>query len=57
MNEQKCDMTEECTQPVTHVGTKGWLYCETHARIRNTSGYELCRKLRPHELNKLRLNN
>jgi hypothetical protein len=46
-----CDMTDECDEPVTHVDTKGYIYCARHAAMRcsGTSGRR-CRKLRAGEL-------
>ena len=40
-----CDMEHECTQPVTHIGNKGYVYCTEHAVTRRESGYERCRKM------------
>lgn len=46
----KCEMKTDCTEPVTHIGDKGYIYCATHAVTRRQSGYERCRKMRPAEL-------
>lgn len=46
-----CDGTAGCEKPVTHLDTSGFVYCETHGLWRRR--YEPCRKLRPHELNRL----
>lgn len=48
----RCDMTHECTEPVTHVDNKGYIYCTAHGISRRD--VRPCRKLRPHELNRLR---
>jgi hypothetical protein len=46
-----CDMTEDCTEPVTHLDDKGFVYCTYHGILRR--GWRPCRKLRKHELNRL----
>lgn len=46
-----CDMEKGCTERVTHIGEKGWVYCSTHAPHRH--GYERTRKLRVKELKQL----
>jgi hypothetical protein len=51
-NQLVCDMIEDCPNPVTHIGEKGYVYCTGHAPQRR--GWERVRKLRPHELNRLR---
>ena len=38
-----CDMKKECTNPVTHIGEKGYVYCAEHAPCR--SGWERVRKM------------
>ena len=48
----RCDMTHTCDTPVTHIGDKGFIYCTNHAGDRK--GWERVRKLRPHELNRLK---
>lgn len=52
--ELHCDMHENCAAPVTHIGSKGYVYCAAHAVERRESGYERCRKLTPPELATLR---
>ena len=47
-----CDMADDCTQPVTHIDKKGFAYCTEHGLVRRT--YQPCRKLRDHELRRLR---
>ena len=47
----KCDMTADCTNAVTHIGNKGFVYCATHAACRQ--GYERCRILRRWEMAEL----
>lgn len=39
-----CDMTENCTNPVTHIGSKGYVYCASCVPLRK--GYERTRKMR-----------
>lgn len=46
----QCEMRDECTGTVTHIGSKGYIYCEHHAGVRKSSQYESARKLRPWEL-------
>lgn len=48
----QCDMKDECTETVTHIGDGGWIYCASHAPDRRQ--WERVRKLRPHELNRLK---
>lgn len=50
-----CDMVKDCTEPVTHIGEKGWVYCASHAPWRQ--GYERTRKLRAWELKELQAGN
>lgn len=40
-----------CADPVTMLDTAGFVYCTKHGTQRRQ--YEPCRKLRPHELNRL----
>lgn len=47
----RCDMTNDCEAPVTHIDNKGFVYCTDHGISRRY--YHPCRKLRPHELKKL----
>lgn len=47
-----CDMESGCTGEVTMLDDKGYVYCTDHGLQRR--GWRLCRKLRPHELNRLR---
>ena len=47
-----CDMSEECDHAVTHIDNSGWVYCTSHGEQRRYS--KPCRKLRPHELNRLK---
>jgi hypothetical protein len=47
-----CDMHADCDQPVAMLDQKGYVYCAVHGASRQTS--QPCRKLRPHELNRLR---
>lgn len=45
-----CDMAFECREPVTHIGSKGYTYCQGHAVQRRQATAEQTRKLRPWEL-------
>lgn len=47
----KCDMHAGCAAQVTHIGEKGYIYCTTHAGLRQ--GYERCRRLRPWECRRI----
>jgi hypothetical protein len=47
-----CDMTDACLNAPTYIDDKGYIYCEGHGKDRQCS--HRCRKLRPHELNRLR---
>ncbi len=46
-----CDMKRECSDPITHLDTKGFIYCTNHGLQRRQ--HQPCRKLRPHELKRL----
>lgn len=50
----KCDMKTDCRNAVTHIGSKGYIYCAECAARRRQSGYERCRKMTPSELRLLR---
>lgn len=43
-----CDMREECSNKVTHIGEKGYVYCAECVPCRQ--GIERCRRMRPFEL-------
>ncbi len=47
-----CDMNKECGHEVTHIDNSGFIYCANHGVERRS--WKPCRKLRPHELNRLR---
>lgn len=47
----RCEMTDKCTEPVTHIDDKGYIYCSHHGLYRRF--YRRCRKLRPHEMRRL----
>jgi hypothetical protein len=49
-----CEMVAGCTHPVTHIGSKGYVYCAEHGVQRRQSGYERCRKMQPWELELIR---
>jgi len=48
-----CDMGQGCAEPVTMLEEKGWVYCTSHGQMRRMHGRR-ARKLRPHELNRLK---
>jgi hypothetical protein len=45
-----CEMGRGCTNTVTHIGEKGYIYCADHAKDRRHYVGEHCRKMRPWEL-------
>lgn len=47
-----CDMTHDCTEPVTYIDQGGYVYCTPHGLQRQS--YEPCRKMRPHEVNRIK---
>jgi hypothetical protein len=47
-----CDMKAECEQDVTYIDDHGFVYCTNHGQQRQS--WRRCRKLRAHELNRLR---
>ena len=47
-----CDMGRECTGEVTHIDDHGFIYCTNHGIQRRS--WRPCRKLRTHELNRLK---
>lgn len=47
-----CDMERDCTNPVTYIDNKGFIYCTEHGIQRRN--WCPCRKLRSYELKKLR---
>lgn len=47
----RCDMTDDCTEPVEMIDAKGFAYCERHGLERRA--WQPCRKLRGWELRKL----
>lgn len=49
----QCDGDRGCTECVTHVDDKGWVYCKSHG-LRRRRGGTPCRILKPHEIETLR---
>ena len=47
----KCDMKAECTEAVTHIDNKGFVYCHAHGVQRK--GYRPCRLLTSKERKQL----
>jgi hypothetical protein len=45
-----CDMKKDCAEAVTHIGSKGYVYCAEHAVQRRESGHERTRAMRAWEL-------
>lgn len=50
----QCEMSRTCEHPVTHIGSKGYIYCAQDAADRRFSGYESTRALTAWELEHLR---
>lgn len=46
----QCDMENECTGAVTHIGEKGYIYCTEHAIERRRFVGENTRKMRKWEI-------
>lgn len=49
----QCDMSSDCTEELAYIDDSGFAYCTDHGQMRQQSGRR-CRKLRPHELNRLK---
>lgn len=47
-----CQMNTSCADPVTHLDQNGFVYCTGHGIQQRA--YRPCRKLRPHELSRLK---
>jgi hypothetical protein len=47
-----CEMVKDCPNPVTHIGSKGYVYCTLHAPERK--GWEGTRKMRKWEIELLK---
>jgi len=50
----KCDGVKDCAETVTHLDHKGFVYCAKHGEYFRDPVYRKVRKLRPHELNRLK---
>ncbi len=50
-----CDMIENCCKPVTHIDSKGFIYCLDHGLARKK--YQSTRKLTVCEKNQLKQGN
>lgn len=48
----QCEMSAECSQRVTHIGVKGYVYCAEHAAVRR--GIERTRRMRAWEIRWIR---
>lgn len=46
-----CEMTDDCSAPVTRIDDKGFIYCESHGLSRKR--YCRCRRLTPKEIKRL----
>lgn len=53
MKTLKCDGIKDCKNPISHIDSRGFIYCEKHGYFR--SQYEKCRKLKQNELKLLEL--
>lgn len=47
-----CDMIDECSQPVSHIDEKGFVYCKDHGLRRKAT--HRCRQLKPAESKRLK---
>lgn len=47
-----CDMDDDCNGDVSMIDERGYVYCQHHGLFRRSAGIN-CRKLRPHEINRL----
>jgi hypothetical protein len=47
----RCDMTRDCTAPISHIDCKGYIYCKPHGLDRKA--YQRCRLLTPAEMKTL----
>ena len=54
MQNLKCSMTKECTEKVSYIDTKGFIYCECHGKQR--SQYVRTRKMTKREIKTLEEN-
>ena len=45
--ELKCDMEKDCSESVTHIDDKGYVYCRSHGIMRKS--WRRCRMLKPKE--------
>jgi len=48
----QCDWGEDCHAEISHIDSNGFIYCTPHGVQRRD--WRPCRKLRPHELARLR---
>lgn len=48
-NGPTCDMADDCTNPVTHIGNRGYVYCARHGAMRRAHGHESTRRMRKWE--------
>jgi hypothetical protein len=46
-----CDMVKGCKDPIAYIDHKGYIYCATHGKDRQSGSR--CRKLTPAELTRL----
>ena len=46
-----CAMSENCNNPVTHIGSRGFVYCSACAKDRQY--WERCRRMRQWEIRRL----
>lgn len=53
-----CDMRDTCTNPVTHISRKGYVYCTPcgRARHRDEAPRDSCREMREFEIDRLLAN-
>jgi hypothetical protein len=51
LRQLKCDWRADCTNPISHIDEKGYVYCMDHGRVRQ--GSMRCRKLTQPEIKRL----
>lgn len=55
MDKPKCDgwCERDGSAPLTHIDESGFAYCTPCGVKRQQDGWKRCRKLRPHEINRI----
>jgi len=53
MTKPTCDGIDGCEEPLRHLDENGYVYCYQHGLRRQQGGWKRCRKMRPHEINRI----